>query len=313
MCSYLKGPGIGDIVGYNGPVIAAPGIVLQRVYIYTCTHSPPQSVVFSRWHCSSRLLVVRERFEALGSTVRKKPLAARRFVSDRGKIVDHINRNSEVREPHRKRLLTSEWLERDLEVTCCKLHSFEWILICFNYGAPVVVRNFTSSVGDNWLESAGFEGTRRIQCKIPWIYDYSHFTIIWNIGLIWFTNTMVGEKLLFLCVVVLDLGYYGLGYSTYPRRYNRDSVWGTCPEHCRCMTLNSRGTRGLLDTWGEEQVSEKTLKYFSEGINDEAARNGRSMVCQGLRTLPDPIPAGKRGPRRGGGGPTPIDHYPATE
>ena len=163
------------------------------------------------------------------------------------------------------------------------------------------MRNFTSSVGDNWLESAGFEGTRRIQCKIPWSYDYSLFTITWNIGLIWLSNTMVGEKLLFLCVVVLDLGYYGLGYSTYPRRYNRDSVWGTCPEHCRCMTLNSRGTRGLLDTWGEEQVSEKTLKYFSEGINDEAARNGRSMVCQGLRTLPDPIPAGKQGPRRGGG------------
>lgn len=101
--------------------------------------------------------------------------------------------------------------------------------------------------------------------------------------------------LYFFCVgvVVLGLASRGCGYSTYPRRYNRDSVWGTCPQHCRCMTLNSRGTRGLLDTWGEEQVSEKTLKYFSGGINDEAARNGRSMVCQGLRTLPDPIPAGK--------------------
>ena len=68
MCSYLKGPGIGDIVGYNGPVIAAPYCVTAGLHI-TCTNSTPQSVVFSRWHCSSRLL---ERFEALGSTVRKK-------------------------------------------------------------------------------------------------------------------------------------------------------------------------------------------------------------------------------------------------
>lgn len=104
---------------------------------------------------------------------------------------------------------------------------------------------------------------------------------------------MNGLYLFCVGVVVLGLASRGYGYSTYPRRYNRDSVWGTCPQHCRCMTLNSRGTRGLLDTWGEEQVSEKTLKYFSGGINDEAARNGRSMVCQGLRTLPDPIPAGK--------------------
>lgn len=102
---------------------------------------------------------------------------------------------------------------------------------------------------------------------------------------------MSGLYLFCVGVVVLGLASRGCGYSTYPRRYNRDSVWGTCPQHCRCMTLNSRGTRGLLDTWGEEQVSEKTLKYFSGGINDEAARNGRSMVCQGLRTLPDPIPA----------------------
>lgn len=102
---------------------------------------------------------------------------------------------------------------------------------------------------------------------------------------------MVSVKLLTFCFVILNVEFYGHGYSTYPRRYNRDSVWGTCPKHCRCMTLNSRGTRGLLDTWGEQQVSEKTLKYFSKGINDEAARNGRSMVCQGLRTLPDPIPA----------------------
>lgn len=104
---------------------------------------------------------------------------------------------------------------------------------------------------------------------------------------------MTGLYLFCVGVVVLGWASRGCGYSTYPRRYNRDSVWGTCPQHCRCMTLNSRGTRGLLDTWGEEQVSEKTLKYFSGGINDEAARNGRSMVCQGLRTLPDPIPAGK--------------------
>lgn len=104
---------------------------------------------------------------------------------------------------------------------------------------------------------------------------------------------MFRVKLMTFCFVILSVDYYGHGYSTYPRRYNRDSVWGTCPQHCRCMTLNSRGTRGLLDTWGEEQVSEKTLKYFSGGINDEAARSGRSMVCQGLRKLPDPIPSGK--------------------
>jgi hypothetical protein len=104
---------------------------------------------------------------------------------------------------------------------------------------------------------------------------------------------MLRVELATFCFVILSVDYYGLAYSTYPRRYNRDSVWGTCPQHCRCMTLNSRGTRGLLDTWGEEQVSEKTLKYFSGGINDEAARSGRSMVCQGLRKLPDPIPSGK--------------------
>ncbi|KAK3103193.1 hypothetical protein FSP39_017227 [Pinctada imbricata] len=47
---------------------------------------------------------------------------------------------------------------------------------------------------------------------------------------------------------------------------------------------------GTLDTWGGEEVSGGGFNYFSRGSSDEAARNGRSMVCQGLRELPSYIP-----------------------
>ena len=100
-------------------------------------------------------------------------------------------------------------------------------------------------------------------------------------------------NLAFVAILIWDLCAVTNGYTTYPRRYSRDKTGSRCPDHCRCMTLNQRGTRGLLDTWGGEQVSDRGFKYFSRGSGDEAARNGRSMVCQGLRELPDFIPNGK--------------------
>ena len=45
MCSYLKGPGIRDIVGYNGPVIAAP-ILCYSESTYIHVHRVPLSLLF---------------------------------------------------------------------------------------------------------------------------------------------------------------------------------------------------------------------------------------------------------------------------
>ncbi|XP_069131880.1 insulin-like growth factor-binding protein complex acid labile subunit [Argopecten irradians] len=78
-----------------------------------------------------------------------------------------------------------------------------------------------------------------------------------------------------LCVLFVD------GYNTYPRR--AASIWGICPTQCRCMALNSRGTRGVVEDWSSARLDGRTL-------GDEPNPLGRSMVCQGLRRLPKPIP-----------------------
>ncbi|XP_060066278.1 insulin-like growth factor-binding protein complex acid labile subunit [Ylistrum balloti] len=80
-----------------------------------------------------------------------------------------------------------------------------------------------------------------------------------------------------LCVLFVD------GYNTYPRRSGRASIWGTCPTQCRCMALNSRGTRGVIEDWSSARLDGRTS-------GDEPNPLGRSMVCQGLRRLPKPIP-----------------------
>ncbi|XP_033751636.1 insulin-like growth factor-binding protein complex acid labile subunit [Pecten maximus] len=80
-----------------------------------------------------------------------------------------------------------------------------------------------------------------------------------------------------LCVLFVD------GYNTYPRRTGLASIWGTCPTQCRCMALNSRGTRGVIEDWSSARLDGRTL-------GDEPNPLGRSMVCQGLRRLPKPIP-----------------------
>ena len=86
------------------------------------------------------------------------------------------------------------------------------------------------------------------------------------------------------------------GYSTYPRRYARESEWGTCPSQCQCVTLNSREPRDLLfSDWASDEpwYSKSALDLdtaFQQDSNSEAS--GRSMICQGLRQLPSPLPKG---------------------
>jgi hypothetical protein len=98
-----------------------------------------------------------------------------------------------------------------------------------------------------------------------------------------------------LCVVVLLFSIVH-GYSTYPRRYARESEWGTCPSQCQCVTLNSREPRDLLfSDWASDEpwYSKSALDLdtaFQQDSNSEAS--GRSMICQGLRQLPSPLPKG---------------------
>lgn len=81
------------------------------------------------------------------------------------------------------------------------------------------------------------------------------------------------------------------GYLSQSGRYSRNSEWsGDCPEKCRCMTLNRRGSRGAVEGWDlarhwESQRDGPSGRHDS--VNDR-----RSMVCQGLRRLPNPIPSG---------------------
>lgn len=62
--------------------------------------------------------------------------------------------------------------------------------------------------------------------------------------------------------------------------------WGSCPEHCRCMPLNHRGVREILDSL--DSIPELGSKAEIESRND-----GRTMICQGIRRLPNPVPYGK--------------------
>ena len=83
------------------------------------------------------------------------------------------------------------------------------------------------------------------------------------------------------------------GYSTYPRRYTRDSDWGDCPSQCQCVTSNSRGPRDLFSDWANDEpwYSKTELdSTFQQDSNSEST--GRSMICQGLRQLPSPLPSG---------------------
>lgn len=97
------------------------------------------------------------------------------------------------------------------------------------------------------------------------------------------------------CLILLDLFCnFAHSFSTYPRRYNRETEGGgTCPSQCRCMNLHQRGTRDVLDAVeGGSRWGAKGFKELTEMMGDAPADEGRSMVCQGLRRLPSPIPTG---------------------
>lgn len=99
------------------------------------------------------------------------------------------------------------------------------------------------------------------------------------------------------CLILLDLFCnFAHSFSTYPRRYNRETEGGgTCPSQCRCMNLHQRGTRDVLDAVeGGSRWGAKGFKELTEMMGDAPADEGRSMVCQGLRRLPSPIPTGNK-------------------
>lgn len=96
-----------------------------------------------------------------------------------------------------------------------------------------------------------------------------------------------------LCLFVLLFSFVQ-GYSTYPRRYVRESDLDMCPAQCQCVTLNSREPRDLLlsdwssdEPWYSKSAIDLDLK-FQQDSNTEFS--GRSMICQGLRRLPSPLP-----------------------
>lgn len=103
----------------------------------------------------------------------------------------------------------------------------------------------------------------------------------------------MGYMVTITCLILLDLFCnFAHSFSTYPRRYNRETEGGgTCPSQCRCMNLHQRGTRDVLDAVeGGSRWGAKGFKELTEMMGDAPADEGRSMVCQGLRRLPSPIP-----------------------
>ncbi|XP_061181850.1 protein artichoke-like [Saccostrea echinata] len=103
----------------------------------------------------------------------------------------------------------------------------------------------------------------------------------------------MGYLLTLTCLISLDIFCnFVHGFSTYPRRYNRGlDGGGTCPSQCRCMDLNLRGTRDVLDAVeGGSRWSAKGFEELTQMMSDAPANTGRTMVCQGLRRLPSPIP-----------------------
>ncbi|VDI38305.1 Hypothetical predicted protein [Mytilus galloprovincialis] len=92
------------------------------------------------------------------------------------------------------------------------------------------------------------------------------------------------------CILALIIPIV-FGYSTYPRRYTRDSDWGDCPSQCQCVTLNSRGPRDLFSDWAsDEPWYTKTSLDINYQQDSGSETTGRSMICQGLRQLPTPLP-----------------------
>lgn len=98
----------------------------------------------------------------------------------------------------------------------------------------------------------------------------------------------------YLLMVAVSVNFV-IGYNTYPRRIAKSGALGGCPSQCQCLKLNSRGTRDLLlmDWAGGEPWYSKT-DTDTDYQQDSGDASGRSMICQGLRELPTPLPQGNR-------------------
>lgn len=94
-------------------------------------------------------------------------------------------------------------------------------------------------------------------------------------------------RYLLIVAVSMTLAY---GYNTYPRNNRKSGDGVVCPSQCQCIKLNSRGTRDLfLMDWSSDEpwYSTKETDYQQDDSGDAS---GRSMICQGLRELPAPLP-----------------------
>ncbi|KAJ8299134.1 hypothetical protein KUTeg_023194 [Tegillarca granosa] len=80
-------------------------------------------------------------------------------------------------------------------------------------------------------------------------------------------------------------------YSSRPSTdIQRDKDGSICPFKCRCVSVNQRESRDILDgfdtgsSW--RRGSHRGLRPYGSGSD-----SGRSMVCQGLQRLPKPMPS----------------------
>ncbi|KAJ8299491.1 hypothetical protein KUTeg_023551 [Tegillarca granosa] len=93
-------------------------------------------------------------------------------------------------------------------------------------------------------------------------------------------------SILLLCLAVDVVA----GYLSHSGRHSGNGEWsGDCPEKCRCMALIRRGSRGVADGW--DIARHWGSQRDGPSSRHDTVNNRRSMVCQGLRRLPNPIPS----------------------